>query len=639
MTTVPPLRRGGEGVAEHPIWRGLPDRARHGTWARYQDPVFGYISLAPLLRQALDLAQVQRLRGIKQLSGLDLVFPGATHTRFEHSVGVMWLAGEAHKVLEQKAPAHSTWPRLNIATRLAVMLAGLFHDLGHGPYSHTYEMFLEREPHAEDAAPHGEPKSKPTPPHMRQTKRTILEDEEIGGFLRQVSTRLRDQGEANAGLVDPEQIARLSINEPLTAAFKDYSFLGQIISGEFDVDRLDYLRRDSVHTGVPMGLDTSEILAAYTLAQVSINEPNYEEPVDRARERGLTGEPEGELGWTLKLDWVAAEAFEGMLVARDTAYRRLYYQRAHRSGQEMLILALQRLTRRVPEPPPPAAGPHLPPEALARKDDQELLEMFSTRAVDMKDSLLKVLYRAWKQRDLYEPLPYAIRIHDWPNEVRLRLEGQLRLQANDALRKAMRAAAERVEMRLENDDLASAGDVPPERILVDITKVPVSGADAYRGRWLWDDREGQLVRETIADQAGGEPKTVLRRCGYSLNELLPHMNALHGVLPDGRNAHRDYTAQMQTVLIFVPGSFMERLHEELIGGRRGADPADVARLVYGRRIAPIVDAFYEVLIKTLPTPPSKETLFADLEREMCTWLSSGTAFPTEGAREIWGPFP
>jgi HD superfamily phosphohydrolase len=633
----PPRGSASDALSEHPIWRGLADRPRHGSWGRYQDPVFGYISLAPLLRQALDLKLVQRLRGIKQLSGLDLIFPGASHTRFEHSVGVMWLAREAHEVLEQKALAHQDWPRLSIATQLAVMLGGLFHDLGHGPYSHTYEMFLEREADPADREGDGEMTNGKHPqPHMKATRRIILQDPDIGTFLRQIGARLREAGQEPAGLVDPEQVARIAISDPLTGDYAPYSFLGQMISGEFDVDRLDYLRRDAVHTGVPMGLDTMEIVAAYTLARVSIEEPTYEEPSGATVDAVPAGaEPEGELRWQLKLDRVASEAFEGMLIARDTAYRRLYYQRAHRSGQEMLILALQRLTRRLPEPPTAAGGETIPPAALADKDDQELLAMFEKYSD--RDSLLRVLYQSWKRRQLYEPLPHAIRIHGWPDDVRLRLEGQLRLKANRVLREKMRDAAAAVGMQLENDDPATAENHPPERILVDITKVPVSSADAYRGRWLWDERDGQLVWETRED-AEGKKTNVVRRVGFALNELLPHMNALHGRLKDGRNAHRDYTAQMQTILIFVPGSFMKRLHEEIVD-ERNASRANVAEYVYGRRLGPILAQLHAALTTGIDAPPDQTALFGNMKDELLRWLDSDQAFPNDGEREVWAPFP
>jgi hypothetical protein len=282
----------------------------------------------------------------------------------------------------------------------------------------------------------------------------------------------------------------------------------------------------------------------------------------------------------------------------------------------------------------PQGGAIIPPGALALKDDQELLGAVA----DQRDSLLFVLYDAWKQRRLYEPLPYAVRIHEWRDDVRLRLEEQLRVKGNRVLREAMRAAAAAVGMILENDDFDTAASVPPERVLVDITKVPVSGAAAYRGRWLWNERDGQLVSDVVQEAKGKETK-LLRRTGWSLNELLPHMNALHGILPGGGNAHRDYTAQMQTVLIFVPGSFMERVHEKIVQARKAASADAVADETFRVHFAPILTALYDVLVRTLIKPPAQSELLGGMERELRRWLASEQAFPNDGAREIWAPFP
>jgi HD superfamily phosphohydrolase len=86
------------------------------------------------------------------------------------------------------------------------MLGGLFHDLGHGPYSHTYEMFLEREADPADREGDGETTNGKHPqPHMKATRRIILQDPDIGTFLRQIGARLREAGQEPAGLVDPSR--------------------------------------------------------------------------------------------------------------------------------------------------------------------------------------------------------------------------------------------------------------------------------------------------------------------------------------------------------------------------------------------------------------------------------------------------
>ncbi|XP_060912852.1 deoxynucleoside triphosphate triphosphohydrolase SAMHD1-like isoform X1 [Labrus mixtus] len=104
------------------------------------DPIHGHMELHPLLIEIIDTPQFQRLRFIKQLGGVYSVYPGASHNRFEHSIGVGYLAGKLAEALRSRQ-------KLKITDRdvLCVQIAGLCHDLGHGPFSHLYDgMFLPK---------------------------------------------------------------------------------------------------------------------------------------------------------------------------------------------------------------------------------------------------------------------------------------------------------------------------------------------------------------------------------------------------------------------------------------------------------------------------------------------------------------
>ncbi|EGD83500.1 SAM domain and HD domain-containing protein 1 [Salpingoeca rosetta] len=110
--------------------------------AVFNDPVHGHIHVDPLCMAIINTPQFQRLRRLKQLGATNFVFPGATHTRFEHSVGVSWLAGELLDVLKQQENLKDL---ISEQDELCVKIAGLCHDLGHGPFSHLFDGWFMKE--------------------------------------------------------------------------------------------------------------------------------------------------------------------------------------------------------------------------------------------------------------------------------------------------------------------------------------------------------------------------------------------------------------------------------------------------------------------------------------------------------------
>lgn len=173
------------------------------TVTEIRDPVHGYIKLDDLAFDLMNTPQMQRLRWIKQLGLANLVYPGANHTRFEHSLGVFHLANTLADQLG-----------LDEDNKLKVEVAALLHDVSHGPLSHATETVLQ--------------------PYLRK------EHESIMNLLR--SGELRDILDA-FGLRPPE-----------IQAFIDGERLGQIVNSEIDVDRMDYLIRDAHYTGVAYGV-------------------------------------------------------------------------------------------------------------------------------------------------------------------------------------------------------------------------------------------------------------------------------------------------------------------------------------------------------------------------------------------------
>ena len=168
-----------------------------------KDSGHDHISVTGVCAALLDTPAVQRLRRVSQLGTAGLVYPSANHTRFEHALGVYYLA--------DRALSH-----LGVAGQQAerVRAAALLHDVGHGPYSHNIEMLL-----------------------ARHTGRYHDEVEHLVGS-GEIARVLSDHG------LNPDRVARLIAGE---------GRFGQLVSGELDVDRMDYLVRDAHHTGVPYG--------------------------------------------------------------------------------------------------------------------------------------------------------------------------------------------------------------------------------------------------------------------------------------------------------------------------------------------------------------------------------------------------
>ncbi|MFZ3060741.1 MAG: HD domain-containing protein [Candidatus Methanoperedens sp.] len=167
-----------------------------------RDPIHDYIELDELALALVDTPTVQRLRRIRQLGFSNLVYPGANHTRFEHSLGTYHLAKHLVKYVDERQ-------------RDELLAASLLHDIGHGPFSHATEALI-----------------------VRYTRKS---HDNVEGLLKKgvISDVLKDFSLSSSNIA---------------AHIKGETYPGQIINSEIDVDRMDYLVRDAHYTGVAFGL-------------------------------------------------------------------------------------------------------------------------------------------------------------------------------------------------------------------------------------------------------------------------------------------------------------------------------------------------------------------------------------------------
>jgi HD superfamily phosphohydrolase len=243
-------------------------------WGEIKDPVHGYVNITEAEKQIIDSFPVQRMRRLKQLAGAEYVYPAGNHTRFEHCVGVMHLAG-----LMAENPYLSR--HFNDDQYKLIRIAALLHDVGHGPFSHIYEHLL--------------------------TKFLHKTHEDINVWIVQKS-ELKDIIGALGFNVD--HVAKLSVgwlHRPKRA------FMDQIIRSAVDADKLDFVIRDTYHTGAQYGyVDVIRLIQTLDV-----------------------------LDQNLAVDVGALSALESFILARIESFKSIYFHRVGRAVQIMLAMAME----------------------------------------------------------------------------------------------------------------------------------------------------------------------------------------------------------------------------------------------------------------------------------------------------------
>jgi len=244
-------------------------------WGEIKDPVHGYVYITEKEKEIIDSYPVQRLRRLRQLAGAEYVYPGANHTRFEHSVGVMYLAG--------RVVYHPNISRtISEDEAEMVRIAALLHDVGHGPFSHVFEHLLTKE--------------------LGKTHEDmtlwIITNSELKDTLGKIG-------------YNPEEIGKLAIG---TLHKPRKAFLDQIIRSAVDVDKLDFVVRDTYHTGAEYGyVDVFRLIHALEV-----------------------------LGENLAVDLGALSALESFIIARIESFKSIYFHRVGRAAQIMLSTAMDK---------------------------------------------------------------------------------------------------------------------------------------------------------------------------------------------------------------------------------------------------------------------------------------------------------
>lgn len=243
-------------------------------WGEIKDPVHGYVYITENEKKLIDSYPVQRMRRLRQLAGSEYVYPGANHTRFEHCLGVMYLAGRV-------AENHNLSRVVSDEETEMIRVSGLLHDVGHGPFSHVFEQLLIK--------------------NLEKTHEDItswiIEKSELGDNIGKMG-------------LNPQDVSKLAVGK-LQKPGK--AFWDQIISSAVDVDKQDFIVRDTYHTGAEYGfIDVFRLVHALDV-----------------------------LGENLAVEVGALSALEAFIIARIESFKSIYFHRVGRAAQIMLAMAME----------------------------------------------------------------------------------------------------------------------------------------------------------------------------------------------------------------------------------------------------------------------------------------------------------
>jgi len=241
-------------------------------WGFIKDPIYGYVNITEEDKKLIDTPYLQRLRRVRQLPLADYVYPSAVHTRFEHSLGVAHLAMN----IMINLPVEIEEDEAKI-----IRFASLLHDIGHGPFSHLFEVILIKYFNL----------------NHEQVGREIIIRSEIADILKDIG-------------INPVEIGNLIVGE----SFSLKKYLQQIVKSGIDADKLDFIKRDNFHSGAGYGnIDIDRLVNTMEV---------YEE--------------------NLAINMTALHTFELFLLARVKSFEAVYFHKTLRIAQLMLLKAIEK---------------------------------------------------------------------------------------------------------------------------------------------------------------------------------------------------------------------------------------------------------------------------------------------------------
>jgi len=255
-----------------------------------RDPVHGDIKIDGMFLELIEAPEIQRLYNIKQLGFANLVFPGAHHTRLEHSLGAFYISSKAAEKLD-----------LDEKQSKIISCASMLHDIGHGPFSHTLESILRETLNVD---------------HVDLTEKLIYGENSI--FEPEEKQFI---GSASVvDLLEKYEINKSELVDIIRGKKKKDVYLSQLLNSSIDVDQLDYLVRDSYYTGVAYGMiDTERFLQTLTIDNGKL----------AVKKKGIG-------------------VVENILMARTLMYSSVYFHKTVRIAEIMLSKAIELIDKKEP---------------------------------------------------------------------------------------------------------------------------------------------------------------------------------------------------------------------------------------------------------------------------------------------------